>query len=62
MKPEQAAGQAVDCLKRLEAVSLQAKFATLKKQIRELEVGGNVQEAFRLTIELDRLKREPGRV
>ncbi|MDQ2713107.1 MAG: toprim domain-containing protein, partial [Acidobacteriota bacterium] len=62
VKQEQAAGQVVDCLKRLEAVSLEVKFTILKKQIRESEISGNVQEAFRLTIELDRLKRESGRV
>lgn len=58
---EQAASQAVDCLRRLETVSLEAKFTALKKLIRESELNRNFEEAFRLTHELDVMKRaSPG--
>jgi hypothetical protein len=52
---EQAAEQALDCLKLIEAKFLQARRESLKRRIRQLESEGNLNEAFRLISELDAL-------
>lgn len=57
-----AAEQALDCLKLLEAKSIQARCDALKKSIRELEQQGNVHEAIRLMNDLDAMKRSSGTV
>ncbi len=58
---EHAAEQAIDCLKRLEEKSIQKKYDQLKKRVREAEAEGNLDEAFRLTEELDRATRPSGK-
>jgi hypothetical protein len=57
IREEDAAGQALHCLKALEMKAAGAKREILKRQIRELEQAGNFEEALRLTDELDSLKR-----
>ncbi len=55
MPPEQA----LHCLELLEAKSVQAKCERLKKRIRELELQGNFEEAFRLMDDLERSVARP---
>ncbi len=62
IQEEDAAGQALHCLKALETKAAGAKCETLKRQIRELEQAGNFQEALHLADELDSLKRQSQRV
>jgi DNA primase len=62
IREEDAAGQALHCLKALETKAASAKYERLKRQIRDLEQKGNFQEALRLTDELDSLKRQSQRV
>jgi DNA primase len=58
---EHATEQALDCLKRLEEKSFQKECEHLKKRIREADERGDLNEALRLTEELDRLKRVSGK-
>jgi len=58
---EQAADQALDCLRLLEAKLQQTKLDQLKRQIRELEAQGKIQDAIRLMNELDTLTRRPSK-
>jgi DNA primase len=58
---EHAAEQALDCLKRLEEKSFQKKCEHLKKLVREADARGDLNEAFRLTEELDGLTRLSGK-
>lgn len=53
IQAEHAAGQALDCLKLLEAKSAQSRRDSLKMRIRQLEMEGNVEAAIRLASELD---------
>ena len=53
---EYAAEQALDCLKLLESKSVQTKCEDLKRQIRELEIQGNLEGALSLMNELDTAK------
>lgn len=59
---EDAAEQALECLKLLEAKSLQAKSEALKKRIKDLEAHGNFEEAMQLMNQLDGIGRASGRV
>ncbi len=56
---ELAAQQALDCLKLLEARSLQGRRDELKRRIREFESQGKIEEALNLMNELDRIQRAP---
>jgi DNA primase len=58
IREEDAAGQALHCLKALETKATSAKYESLKRQIRELDQAGNFQEALRLADELDSLRRQ----
>lgn len=58
IREEDAAGQALHCLKALETKAVDAKREGLKRKIRELEQAGNFQEALGLADELDSLKRQ----
>ncbi len=61
IREEDAAEQALHCLKALESKAKSAKYEALRRQIRELERSGNFQEALRLADELDSLRtRSPG--
>jgi DNA primase len=57
IREEDAAEQALHCLKALETKAGSAKCEILRRRIRQLEQTGNVQEALRLADELDSLKR-----
>ncbi len=54
---EDAAEQALHCLRALEAKSVSARRDILRRRIRELEQEGNVEEALRLMDELNQMKR-----
>jgi replicative DNA helicase len=58
---ENAAGQALDCLRSLEMKSISADENSLKRRIRELEQQGNITEALRLMNELDLRKGPPAK-
>lgn len=57
IREEDAAEQALHCLKALETKADSAKCEILRRQIRQLEQAGNVHEALRLADELDSLRR-----
>ena len=58
---ENAAIHTVNCLRKLEAKSIQRRRDDLKKRIREMEQAGNFEAAFGLMTELDRMKNaNPG--
>lgn len=57
IREEDAAGQALYCLKAVETKAAGAKYEALKRRIRDLETAGNFEEALRLADELDSLKR-----
>lgn len=52
-----AAEQALECLRALEAKSIDAECEALKRRIRESEKSGNLSEAMRLAAELDKIRR-----
>jgi len=61
IREEDAAEQALHCLKALETKAGSAKCEILRRQIRQLEQAGNVHEALRLADELVSLRRRsPG--
>lgn len=53
--PEEAAAQAIHCLRAVEGKTAQTERAELKKRIRAAEVSGNLQEALQLTGELKKM-------
>jgi DNA primase len=57
VREENAADQALHCLKALEKKSREAACDGLRRRIRELEAGRNFAEALRLTEELGRLQQ-----
>lgn len=57
IQEENAAEQALHCLRALETKLIAAKCQTLKRQIRELEQQGKLQEALNLADELNKLRR-----
>lgn len=57
LEEESAAGQALNCLRALEAKAGSARMDTLKQQIKEAEAAANLEGAMRLMEELNRLKR-----
>jgi DNA primase len=57
LEEETAAGQALHCLKALEAKAIMLQSDTLKRQIRELEANGNMEDALRVMNELTRLQK-----
>lgn len=59
VQPENAAEQALHCLRALEKKSLMAACDDLRRRIRDLESQGRFSEALRLADELDRLARAP---
>jgi hypothetical protein len=59
IQAEDAAQQALHCLRALETKAVSAKCNDLKRQIRELEQRGDFSEAMRLANELDRAKAAP---
>ncbi len=61
IREEDAAEQALHCLKALETKAASAKCEILRRQIREMEQAGNVHEALRLADELDSLRRRAAR-
>jgi DNA primase len=56
IQEQDAAQQALHCLRALEAKAVSAKCSELKRRIREFEEQGNFGEAMRLANELDRSK------
>jgi DNA primase len=58
IREEDAAGQALYCLKALEKKAASAKCDALRRQVRLLEQAGNFQDALRLADELDSLRRQ----
>ena len=56
IREEDAAEQALHCLKALELKSVDAKRNSLRRRIRELEQEGNFEEALRYAGELNELK------
>jgi DNA primase len=57
IQEENAAEQALHCLRALESKWIAAKCQILKRQIRELEQQGKLEEALNLADELNKLKR-----
>lgn len=57
IQEENAAEQALHCLRALETKLIAARCQTLKRQIRELEQQGKLEEALNLAQELNELKR-----
>ena len=57
IQEENAAEQALHCLRALETKLIAAKCQTLKRQIRELEQQGKLEEALNLADELNKLRR-----
>ncbi|HZQ53118.1 MAG TPA: DNA primase [Bryobacteraceae bacterium] len=57
IQEENAAEQALHCLRALETKLIAAKCQTLKRQIRELEQQGKLEEALNLASELNKLRR-----
>ena len=57
LEEESAAGQALHCLRALEAKAISIQSDTLRRQIRELEAAGNMEGAMRLMEELNQLKK-----
>jgi hypothetical protein len=53
---EDAAYQAIHCLRALEGKAVNAAYNTLRQRIRELEKRGEFTEALRLADELNRTK------
>lgn len=62
IQEENAAEQALHCLRALEKKSMSAAFDDLRRRIRESESRGDFSEALRLADELDRLSRAPSEV
>jgi hypothetical protein len=58
IREEDAAEQALYCLKALEKKAASARCEALRRQVRTLEQAGNFQEALRLADELDSLRRQ----
>ena len=59
--PETAAGDALHCLRVLEARSIGIKCDALRRRISELEQNGNIREMLRVQDEYDRIRRaSPG--
>ena len=54
---ESAAGQALDCLRALEAKAATSRRDVLRRQIKVLEANGDFDSALQLMDELDRLNR-----
>lgn len=54
---EGAAGQAVDCLRALEAKEAAAQMGILRRKVRELESAGDLEAAMRAADELNALQR-----
>jgi DNA primase len=54
---EAAAGQALHCLRALEAKAVSVQADTLRRQIKEMEAGGNMQGALKAMEELNRLQK-----
>lgn len=57
VKEEEAADQALSCLKALEAKGIAAKQEQLRSRIRDLERQGNFADALRVADELNRVNR-----
>lgn len=58
--PDEAAAQAIHCLRAMEGKTVQTERAELKKRIRAAEVAGNLQEALKLTGELKKMDARVG--
>jgi hypothetical protein len=56
---ENAAEQALHCLRALEVKSLSVESDKLRRQIKEMEAAGNLQEAMELMNRLNDLKKRP---
>jgi hypothetical protein len=54
---ESAAGQALHCLKALEAKALHVQMDTLRRQVKQMESSGNLDGAMRLLNELNGLAK-----
>ncbi len=54
---EGAAGQAVDCLRALEAKAIDGQMEVLRRKVQELEKAGDIEGAMRAAEELNALKR-----
>jgi hypothetical protein len=54
---EGAAGQAVDCLRALEAKAIDGQMEVLRRKVQELEKAGDMDGAMRAAEELNALKR-----
>ena len=61
VREEDAAEQALLCLRALEKKAARAKCDALRQQVRALEQAGNFEEALRLADELDSLRRQSER-
>ena len=57
LEEEAAAGQALHCLRALEAKAISVQADTLRRQIKEMEAGGNMQGALKAMEELNRLQK-----
>ena len=57
LEEESAAGQALHCLRALEAKAAVFRADTLRRQIKEMEASGNMEGAMRLMGELNRLQK-----
>ena len=57
LQEESAAGQALHCLRALEAKAISVQMDGLRRQIRELEASGDMEGAMRSMDELNRLKK-----
>jgi DNA primase len=57
LEEESAAGQALHCLRALEAKAISVQMDTLRRRIRELEAAGNMEGALSAMAELNRLKK-----
>jgi len=57
LEEEAAAGQALHCLRALEAKAISVQTDTLRRRIKELEASGNMEAALHAMEELNRLKK-----
>jgi DNA primase len=57
LEEESAAGQALHCLRALEAKAISVKMDVLRRRIKELEANGNMEGAFHVMDELNRLEK-----
>jgi DNA primase len=57
LEENSAAGQALHCLRALEAKAVTVQSDTLRRRIKELEASGDMQEALRVMEELNCLKK-----